>query len=161
MTLDDDVARLTRTHPFHLLPREAVQLIAFSSEKQSLRAGDTLFCSGEIANSAYFVRSGAILLLEDGAKPEGVRKVGSGALVGETSLYAPVARRTGARAAEDTVVMRISRETFRRVLTEFPAAAGKIRATLAARTHRFINQLEAAYGKSPEPPAVARPRAAP
>ena len=160
MTLDDDVARLGRTRPFNLMPREAVQLVAFSSEKRRLPAGDTLFCAGEIADAGYFVHSGAITLLEGGAEPRGARRVGAGALIGESALYAPIARQVDARAAEDAVVIRVARETFRRVLAEFPVAADKIRAALAARTRRFIGRLEAARvnsfdgGRAPGPTAA-------
>jgi CRP-like cAMP-binding protein len=161
VTLDDDVARLGRTRPFNLMPREAVQLVAFSCEKRRLRAGDTLFCSGEIADGGYFVHSGAITLLEDGAEPRGARRVGAGALIGESALYAPMARRVEARAAEDAVVMRVARETFRRVLAEFPAAADGIRAALAARTHQFIDGLEAARVKSFDGAVAPGPTAAP
>src|SRR6202011_2253876 len=70
VTLDDEVVRLARTRPFDLLPREAVQLIAFSCEKRRLRAGEALFFPGETADSGYFVHSGAITLLEDGAEPK-------------------------------------------------------------------------------------------
>ena len=67
MTLDDDVGRLARTRPFNLLPREAVQLIAFACEKRRLKAGDTLFLAGDTADFGYFVHSGAIALLAEGA----------------------------------------------------------------------------------------------
>ena len=161
MTLDDDVARLTRTRPFNMMPREAVQLIAFSCEKRRLRVGDTLFCTGEIADAGYFVLSGAVTLLENGAEPKGARRVGPCALIGESALYAPIARRIEARVAEDAVVMRVQRETFRRVLAEFPAAADKIRAALAARTHRLIDRLDAACVKSFDGAVAPGPRAAP
>jgi len=159
VTLDDDVARLHRTRPFDLLPREAVQLIAFSCEKRRLRAGEALFFPGEAADSGYFVHSGAITLLEDGAE-EGERRIGPGALIGETALYAATARRVSARAAEDSVVIRIPRETFRRVLKEFPAGAEKIRAALAARTRVLVDGLEATRIQSLDRPAAARPRVA-
>lgn len=160
MTLDDDVGRLARTRPFSLLPREAVQLIAFACEKRRLKAGDTLFLEGETADFGYFVHSGAIALLAGGAEPKGERRVGAGALVGESALYAPTARRVGARVAEDAVVTPIPRETFRRVLAEFPAGAKRIRAELAARTHLLVDSLEAARLKSFESPAAPRTRAA-
>jgi CRP-like cAMP-binding protein len=160
VTLDDDVGRLARTRPFSLLPREAVQLIAFACEKRRLKAGDTLFLAGENADFGYFVHSGAIALLADGAKLGGERRVGAGALIGESALYAQTARRVGARAAEDAVVMTIPRETFRRVLAEFPAGAERIRAELAHRTHLLVDGLEAARAKSFECPAALRPRAA-
>jgi CRP-like cAMP-binding protein len=160
VTLDDEVARLGRTRPFDLLPREAVQLIAFSCEKRRLRAGEALFFAGETADSGYFVHSGAITLLEDGAEPKAERLVGAGALIGESALYAPTERRVSARAAEDSVVMRIPQETFRRVLTEFPADAEKIRAALAARMRRLVDGLEATRIKSFEGSLALRPRAA-
>jgi CRP-like cAMP-binding protein len=160
VTLDDEVARLGRTRPFDLLPREAVQLIAFSCEKRRLRAGEALFFAGETADSGYFVHSGAITLLEDGAEPKAERRVDAGALIGESALYAPTARRFSARAAEYSVVMRIPRETFRRVLSEFPAGAEKIRAALAARMRRLVDGLEATRIKSFEGSLAPRPRAA-
>ena len=158
--IDDDVLRLGRTRPFDLLPREAVQLIAFSCEKQRLRAGEALFFAGEAADSGYFVQSGAITLLKDGREPKAERRVSAGALISETALYAPTARRVSARAAEDAVVMRIPRETFRRVLAEFPAGAEKIRAALAVRTRRLVDGLEATRIKSFEGSITPRPRAA-
>ncbi|HXE24607.1 MAG TPA: Crp/Fnr family transcriptional regulator [Roseiarcus sp.] len=159
MTLDDDVARLGRTRPFDLLPREALQLIAFSCEKRRLRAGEALFFTGEAADSGYFVHSGAILLIEDG-KPNGERRAGAGALIGESALYAPAARQVSARAAEDAVVIRIPRETFARVLKEFPTGARKIRAALAARTRVLVDGLDATRINSLERNVAPRPRAA-
>ena len=55
--------------------------------------------------------------------------------------------------------MRIPRETFRRVLTEFPAGAEKIRAALAARTRRLVDRLDATRSSFDAPPAPS-PRAA-
>jgi len=137
-----------------------VLLIAFSCEKRRLKAGDTLFLAGETADSGYFVHSGAIALLTDGREPKGERRVGAGALIGESALYAQTARRGAARAAEDAVVMPIPGETFRRVLAEFPAGAKRIRAELAARTHLLVEGLEAVRVKSFEGPAAPAPRAA-
>ena len=96
MTLEGDVARLARTRPFNLMPREAVQLVAFSCEKRRLQAGEVLFHAGETGDAGYFVHSGAILLTEPGASADGARRVPAGALIGESALYAPVLRRVEA-----------------------------------------------------------------
>ena len=117
-----------------------------------------MFFPGETADSGYFVHSGAIILLEDGAERKGERRVGPGALIGESALYAATARRVGARAVEEAVVIRIPRETFRRVLKEFPASAKKIRAALAARTRLLVDGLEATRVKSLDRPSAPRPR---
>jgi len=148
VTLDADVARLARTRPFSLMPREAVQLVAFSCVKQRLRAGESLFSAGDAGEAGYFIHSGAILLTDKSASPESARRVTAGALIGERALYAPVVRRVDARADEDAVLTRIPRETFHRVLAEFPEAANKVRATLAMRTRRLVDSLDAARVRS-------------
>jgi CRP-like cAMP-binding protein len=148
VTLDTDVARLARTRPFSLMPREAVQLIAFSCAKQRLRAGEPLFSAGDEGDAGFFLQAGAILLEDRKAPAAGVRRVTVGALIGESALYAPTVRRVDARADDDTVLTRIPRETFRRVLAEFPEAAEKIHAALADRTRRLVEGLDAARVRS-------------
>ena len=138
MSLEGDIRRMARTRPFDLLPREALQLIAFSCARRTLMAGETLFAEGEPADAAYFVLSGAIDLAARGAE----RRVESGALIGETALMTNVSRRASARAAEDSVALRIPGEVFRRVLSEFPQAAAKVRAAVSARTRDFLERLE-------------------
>ncbi len=160
MTLDSDVARLARSRPFNLLPREAVQLVAFSCGKRRFMAGEILFRSGEAGDGAYFLHSGAVLLSKQGPGPEGEKRVTAGALIGESALYAPVIRQVGAQVAEDAVLSPVPRETFRRMLAEFPAAAEKVRATLAERAHRLVERLDAARVRSLDA-IVQKPRATP
>ena len=148
VTLDTDVARLARVRPFSLMPREAVQLIAFSSVRQRLRAGEPLFSAGEAGDAGYFVQSGAILLEDRRASSGTARRAAAGALIGESALYAPAVRRVDAQAVEDTVLTRIPRETFRRVLAEFPEAAGKVRAAVAERTRALVEGLDSARARS-------------
>lgn len=148
MTLENDVARLARTRPFDLLPREAVQLVAFSCGKRHLKAGDILFNADEAGDEGYFLHSGAVVLSKEGAGPESERIVTAGALIGETALYAPVTRQVEARVAEDAVVTAVPRETFRRVLAEYPAAADRVRAALAKRSRRLVEGLDALRARS-------------
>ena len=139
MSLESDVRRMAGTRPFNLLPREAVQLIAFSCERRPLKAGETLFSAGEPADCAYFVLAGALSLAADAAK----RRVEPGALIGETALFADVHRRASAKAIDDSELLRIPGAVFRRVLSEFPRAAVKLRAAAVARVRDFVDQLDA------------------
>ncbi|MGA2495358.1 MAG: cyclic nucleotide-binding domain-containing protein [Roseiarcus sp.] len=138
MSLESNVRRMAGTRPFDLLPREAVQLIAFSCERRMLKAGETLFNAGEPADSAYFVLSGELSLAIDDAE----RRVEPGALVGETALLAEVVRRASAKATEDSELLRIPGAVFRRVLSEFPRAAVQLRAAAVARARELVNQLD-------------------
>ena len=139
MSLESDVRRLSGARPFNMLPREALQLLAFSCERRQLKAGQTLFAAGEPADGAYFLLHGEIVLSADGEE----RRVAAGALIGETALIVDVMRGAGARASVDSTLLRISRDTFRRVLGEFPASAVKVHASISVRTRRFLDQLEA------------------
>ncbi len=138
MSLEADIQAMGRTRPFDQLPREALQLLAFSCAKKNLKAGETLFVEGEAADAAYFVLSGAIDLMSRQSR----RRVNAGALIGETALLADIARRANARAADNSVALRIPSEVFRRVLSEFPQAAAKIHAAASARTRDFLARLE-------------------
>jgi CRP-like cAMP-binding protein len=142
MTLEENIHRLSRTPPFDLLPRDALQLIAFAAEKRSLAPDERLFAEGEPADSGFVVFSGSILLTVGGEGRERTRLAGPGALIGEKAMIADVVRPSSARAMENSTVLRISRQIFHRVLAEFPKEAVRIRANLAARTRKMSQQLE-------------------
>jgi CRP-like cAMP-binding protein len=142
MALADDIDRLSRTRPFDLLPREAIQLIAFSAEKRVLAANESLFEEGDHGDSGYFVLSGAVVLTARGHSGPRSRLANAGTLIGENALVIEVYRPSSARAKESSVVLRIPRQVFHRVLSEFPKEAVRIRANLAARTKKIAGQLE-------------------
>ena len=126
MSLEANVRMMARTHPFDLLPHEALQLLVFS-------------CAKKPADAAYFVLSGAINLMSHDAR----RRVEAGALIGETALLTDLLRRSTARAADDTVTLRVPGDVFRRVLSEFPQSAARIHAVASARARDLVEQLEA------------------
>ncbi len=72
------------------------------------------------------------------------------ALIGEIALLARTNRPATAIAREPSNVLRISQPLFRRVLSEYPAGAERLRQSLAARLTQFTAELEAAWGEAPE-----------
>ena len=138
MSLDADVRRLSGVRPFNALPREALQLLAFSCEKRTLRAGEALFSAGEPADGAYFVLEGEVVL----TRGDGERRAGVGALIGETALLIETQRPADARAACDCLLLRVPSATFRRVLSEFPQSAAGIRRAAAGRAGALLGRLE-------------------
>jgi CRP-like cAMP-binding protein len=142
MALADDIERLSRTRPFDLLPREAIQLIAFSAEKKMLSANESLFEEGELGDCGYFVLSGALTLTSRGNARDRMHIAQAGSLIGENAMIAQTLRPCGARARESSIVLRIPRQVFHRVLGEFPKEASRIRAALAARVRKISAELE-------------------
>jgi CRP-like cAMP-binding protein len=141
MSLDATIAQLARTRPFDEMPRDALQLVAFSAETLKLAAGDELFRQGDTADCAYFVLSGVIGQTVEGANRG--HSARAGALIGESALLAEVARPASARASQAATLLRICRPVFQKVLGEFPSEAAKMRARLAKKTRILTSQLDA------------------
>ncbi len=138
MGLDTDVRLLSGVRPFDSLPREAVQLIAFSCARRRLEAGESLFCAGEKSDGAFFVLEGEVVLRANGA----TRRVALGSLIGETALLTDTLRPADAQAVESAELLHIPRETFRRVMSEFPESAMKIAEGSARRARALIERLD-------------------
>ena len=141
MALEDDIAILASAPLFSLLDRDALRLVAFASETRSHAAGDVLFRRGDRSDGGYIVRSGAIALeARDGAPPDFV--AGPGALIGRTALFTRVQRPATATAREASTVMRISPTLVRRVLEEYPRAAGILHQALVRDLVALSSGLE-------------------
>ena len=82
-----------------------------------------LFYAGELADGGYVVQEGS-LRLEPGTSSEGKEFiVGPGTLVGELALLTDMVCPATAIAQEPTMVIRISRSLFRKMLEGYPDAA--------------------------------------
>ena len=138
MALDADVRRLSGVRPFDALPREALQLIAFSCARRHLGEGETLFRAGEAADGAFFVLAGEVEL----RVREAIRHAARGALIGEAALLADTLRGADALAPKGAELLHIPRQTFLRVLSEFPESAVKIRQANSVRTRALFDRLE-------------------
>ncbi len=122
MALDDDIATLARAPLFHLMDHEALRLLAFAGEHKALKPGDVLFRKGDKADGGFVVTKGAIAVdAEAGAEPFVAEP---GALIGQSAMFLRGPRPATATAREASVVMRVSPTLVRRVLEEYPRAAG-------------------------------------
>jgi CRP-like cAMP-binding protein len=141
MSLDQDIAELAKQPLLGLLERDALRLLAFAAETRTLRAGDILFRTGETADGAFLVLSGAISLTsqDDGGPADEV--VRPGALIGELALFTATKRPVSAIAREPTQLMKLSRSVMRRVLAEFPGSAQDIADVISERLRTFVGEL--------------------
>lgn len=142
MALDNDIDLLARQALLGMMPREALRLLAFSAETRFLRTGDVLFRKGEVADCGYVVVTGAVALdaRDDGSPAAEI--AGPGYLLGETALFAELARPATALARETSTVMRLPRTVMARVLSEFPDAAAAIHDAIAGRVRTMAHQLQ-------------------
>jgi CRP-like cAMP-binding protein len=141
MTIEDDIAFLERIPIFRRLGSGALRIVAIGAESYGVEAGQVLFTVGETADGGYVVQHGSFSLsTERGNEAEVV--AGPGTLLGEAALLAETKRPATARAREDSIVLRISRSMFLRMLEGFPDAAQRLRDLLASRADQWARDIE-------------------
>jgi CRP-like cAMP-binding protein len=141
MSLDDDIAFFEQVPTLAVLGKQALRILAIGAEARRLQSGAVLFYAGELADGGYVVQEGS-LLLEPGTLSEGKEiTAGPGTLVGELALLTDMVCPATAIAKEPTVVIRISRNLFRKMLEGYPAAAKKLRDMMAERVDGWTREL--------------------
>jgi CRP-like cAMP-binding protein len=141
MTIEDDIAFLERIPIFRRLGSGALRIVAIGAESYSVETGQVLFTVGETADGGYIIQRGSFSLsTERGDESEVV--AGPGTLLGETALIAETKRPATARAREDSIVLRISRSMFLRMLEGYPDAAQRLRELLASRADQWSRDVE-------------------
>ena len=141
MALDDDIAFFERVPTLAVLGKQALRILAIGAETRSLQSGAVLFYAGELADGGYVVQEGS-LTLEPNSPLEGKEyTAGPGTLLGELALLTDTVCPATATAQEPTVVIRISRSLFRKMLEGYPAAAKKMREMMAERVDGWTREL--------------------
>jgi len=139
MTIEDEIAFLSRVPVFARLGNGALRSLAIAAESYAIDAGEVLFSAGETADGAYIIQYGTVGLQADHGDEI---VVGPGTLLGESALLAETKRPATAIAREACRAMRISRATFLKVLDSYPDAARRLRDALAAHTDQWAREME-------------------
>lgn len=143
MSLEDDIAFFEKVPTLAVLGKHALRILAIGAETRNLPSGAVLFYAGELAEGGYIVQEGS-LLLEPGTLQEGKEvTVGRGTLVGELALLTDMVCPATAIAKEPTVVIRITRNLFKKMLEGYPEAAVKLRDIMAERVDDWTQELAA------------------
>lgn len=143
MALDEDVRILSGVRLFEGFTPEQLRLLAFGAETTDLPAGRKLYREDDVADSAYVVVSGEIVLYReaDGMKVP-VGRAGSGTILGELALIADTRRLTSASAAIDSRMLRLNRPMFRRLLEEYPDVAVALHRRIAEELQALVRRIE-------------------
>jgi CRP-like cAMP-binding protein len=144
MSIEDDVVLLERVPTLRLLGTEPLRMLAIGSEQRNVARGDLLFSQGEEADAGFVVQRGAFRV-DDGSGAETVARPGM--LIGELALIVAMRRPSTATALENSIVIRISRSLFQRVLESDPTAAVRLRDEFINRTSRLASDILTAGAK--------------
>jgi CRP-like cAMP-binding protein len=143
MSLEDEIAFFAQVPSLAVLGKDALRILAIGAETRNLPSGAVLFYAGELADGGYLVQEGS-LLLEPGTLQEGKEfTVGPGTLIGELAMLNDMVCPATAIAKEPTVVIRITRNLFKKMLEGYPEAAVRLRDIMAARVDEWTRDLVA------------------
>jgi CRP-like cAMP-binding protein len=142
MSLDRDIAMLSRIPLFTELTTEQLRLLAFSAVRLELAPGQVLFRENAVAQSGYIVAFGGIeLSVGDGTDKRILTTCEAGSLIGEMALFIETVRPATATAIVSSEVLEVDRKLVRRMLNEYPHVALRLRATLADRLQATVAEL--------------------
>lgn len=148
MLLNDEVKMLRQVPLFVGVSPAKLKLLAFTSERVSYRVGDVLCRQGEAGDAAFVLLSGRADVLVDG--PTGQIKVADleeNAIVGEIAILCDVARTATVRAATPVEALRISKDNFFKLMTDFPEMTIEVVRVLADRLSQTTIELTEARSK--------------
>ncbi len=143
MGLKDEVVLLRDVPLFASVQVAHLQVLAFSSEKMKVKAGDYLVRQGARTRCGYLIRKGAAeAFTETSGKAERIARLERGAFIGELSLIAGLPHRVSVRAVSSLTVLRIPNSLFMRVCAEFPEFGQQVLANALRRFSGSMEELE-------------------
>jgi CRP-like cAMP-binding protein len=149
MSLNEEVEVLRAIPLFAKIEPAKLKLLAFTSERLTYEADQVLFNQGDMGDAAYIVMDGEAAVLIN--TPQGriqVARFKRGDIVGEIAILCDVPRTATVQAVGKLIALRVSKELFFRLVTEFPQMAIEIMRELAHRVERMNIQLREAVSKA-------------
>ncbi len=148
MSLNKAVEAMQQTPIFAGIDPKRLRLLAFMSESLTYRAGELLFDQGDEGDSAFVVIDGsASVLINIGGEKKEVAVIGSKQIFGEMAVLCDIPRTAAIGAKSDLEVLRIDRDAFLKLLTEFSEVSLQVMRFLAARLEATTKDLGAAQAE--------------
>jgi CRP-like cAMP-binding protein len=142
MLLKDEVQMLRRVPLFSGVDSSKLKLLAFTSDRVSYEPGETLFHQGDIGDAAYVVLSGeADILVDSAGGPVKVAEMEANSIIGEIAILCDSTRTATVKATSQLEALRIHKEHFLRLLSEYPQITIEVMRVLADRLYRTTQDL--------------------
>jgi CRP/FNR family cyclic AMP-dependent transcriptional regulator len=148
MTLVKDVEVLRNIPLFAKIEPARLKLLAFTSERLEYTSGDELFHQGDDGDAAYIILNGEADVLVD--TPQGALKVaalGKNDIIGEIAILCDVPRTATVVAHTDLETLRVSKEGFFHLITQFPQVGIEVMREIATKLNRTTQALTAAHSR--------------
>ena len=145
MSIEKEVEILRQIPLFANIEPVKLKLMAFASERIIFQSGQSLFAHGDEGDAAYIIVDGeADILVDTPNGPLTVAKVGKNEIVGEIAILCDVPRTATVQATTELTTLRITKDLFFRMVTDFPEMGVEVMRVLAHRLEQTTAQLREA-----------------
>jgi CRP/FNR family transcriptional regulator, cyclic AMP receptor protein len=145
MTLTKDLAVLRNIPMFAKVEPAKLKLLAFTSERLQYLSGDELFHEGDYGDAVYIILGGKTDILVDSPRGATKLKTLGRNIVGEIAILCDVPRTATVVAHGDLEILRISKDGFFHLVTQFPQVGIEVMSELASRLYHTTQALTAAH----------------
>ncbi|MGI9483165.1 MAG: cyclic nucleotide-binding domain-containing protein [Hyphomicrobiales bacterium] len=147
-SLADEVDLLRRIPLFAQIDPSKLKLLAFTSERIAFEADQVLFKQGDEGDAAYVIMEGeADVIIDTPAGEIVLATVGRNDFVGEIAILCDVPRTATIRAKSALDTLKVSKEHFIRLISEFPEMGIEVMRELADRLVKTSADLAASREK--------------
>jgi CRP-like cAMP-binding protein len=143
MAIEDDIAFLESVPALAVLGKPALRVLVIGAETRQLDRDEVLFYAGDMVDGGYVVQEGALLVQQATPEQGTSYAIGRGTLLGELALLTDTISPITASALEPTVLIRIPRNLFHKMLEGYPVAAKRLRDTMADRIDKWTREITA------------------
>ncbi|MEM7045262.1 MAG: cyclic nucleotide-binding domain-containing protein [Pseudomonadota bacterium] len=148
MSLTKDMEILRSIPLFAKIEPAKLKLLAFTSERLSFMAGDEICREGDAGDAAYIILDGtADISVKATNGPLVVATVGKNDIIGEIAVLCDVPRTATVTAKSDVETLRVAKDNFFQLVTQFPQIGIQVMHELAERLHHTTQDLTQAKAK--------------
>ncbi len=145
MSLREEVETLRQIPLFAKVDPSKIKLLAFTSERVTFQPGDLVCKQGDMGDAAYVIMNGkADVIVDTPSGPLTVASMQKNDVVGEIAILINIPRTATIKADSELTTLRITKDLFLRMITEFPEMAVEMMRVLAERLVRTTEELQKA-----------------
>lgn len=138
------VSALGAVSLFSSLSQDELRLLAAHAVRRNFSQGELLFSEGDACRGLHIIASGRLRIFKSspGGREQVLAVEGPGGSVAELPVFDGAPYPASVSAIEDSQVLFISRDDFRRFCLEHPEVALKLLAVVGARLRRLVGIIE-------------------
>jgi CRP-like cAMP-binding protein len=133
VSIEQEVEILRKIPLFANIESAKLKLMCFASERITFKEGQSLCEQGDIGDAAYIIIEGTadVIVIRD--TPLVVAQVGKNDIIGEIAILVDIPRTATVTATSELTALKITKDLFFRMVTDFPEMGVEIMRVLAQR----------------------------